>query len=91
MTAEETKVDSITQGFQVGRRENRRKETEEKPSVKGRQRKRSQHWGLSFVGTKSGKKRQLRSQGRKISRREWPTRHMQETSRKMITEKFQMI
>lgn len=56
ITAEETKVDPITQGFQVGRRENRRKETEEKPSVKGRQRKRSQHWGLSFVGTKSGKK-----------------------------------
>lgn len=85
--AEEMKVDPITQGFQVGRRESSKKESEEKPSVKGRE----PELGTELCRNKIRKNRQLRCQGRKISRRKWPTRHMQETSRKTITKKFQVI
>ena len=46
--------------------------------------------GTEFSRNKIRIKKDLRNQRRRIPRREWPLRHMQDTSRKMITEKCQM-
>ena len=70
-------------GSQAGRKENRRKETEEEPNVRHRWWKKSQHWGQSFVGTQSGKRGTSGVREENVSRREWPTEHRQEKSREI--------
>lgn len=55
-TSRKKKVYAITQGLQASGKESRRKETEEEPRGRCRQRKRSWHWGENSVETRPGKR-----------------------------------